>query len=57
MSAKPTQTDDGRTGLSKGEVRMCARCAGAFEFDPENYDRKPDTHHEVGETCPTQYRE
>lgn len=39
------------------EIRMCADCAGAFEYRPENYDRKPDTHYEAGETCPTLYRD
>lgn len=38
------------------KIRMCDVCAGAFEYDPEEHDRVPDTHEEVGESCPTLYR-
>lgn len=37
-------------------IRMCADCAGTFEFDPENFNRTPDTHREAGDSCPTMYR-
>jgi len=38
-------------------VRMCARCAGGFHNDPDSHDTLPETHGDVGETCPTMYRE
>lgn len=38
------------------EIRMCAVCAGGFEYRPDEYDRKPDTHEEAGDNCPTVYR-
>ena len=38
-------------------VRMCSMCAGAFRYNPHNYDDIPDTHGDVGEDCPVQYRE
>ena len=42
--------------MAQKSIRMCSTCAGAFEFDPENYDTTPDTHAAVGEDCPTLYR-
>lgn len=41
--------------LSK--IRMCSTCAGAFKFNPDDHDETPDTHADVGEECPTTYRE
>lgn len=38
------------------KVRMCANCAGAFEYRPDDHERVPDTHQEAGESCPTMYR-
>lgn len=36
---------------------MCAVCARAFEYRPEEFDRAPDTHEEAGDSCPTTYCE
>lgn len=38
------------------KIRMCAVCAGAFEYDPDEFDRTPDTHEQADDSCPIQYR-
>lgn len=38
-------------------IRMCSTCAGAFRYNTENHNDTPDTHNDVGEDCPTVYRE
>ena len=43
--------------MAQMAIRMCSTCAGAFKFDPENHDTVPDDHSDVGEDCPTTYRE
>ena len=38
------------------QVKMCSTCAGAFRYTDDG-DDKPETHADVGEDCPTIYRE
>jgi len=39
------------------QVRMCSICAGAFQYDETSHDTTPNTHADVGDYCPTMYRE
>ena len=36
-------------------VKMCSMCAGAFRYSNDSND--PETHADVGDDCPTVYRE
>jgi len=39
------------------KIRMCSMCAGAFRYEEQSHEQTPDTHGEIGEECPTLYRE
>jgi len=43
--------------MSGTTIRMCSTCAGALEYDADEHTEKPDTHADVGDSCPTIYRE